>query len=288
MSFKPNEFFLGLVDFIAILLPGSLLTGILLSVDATQPGWHGFSGKGLYQLALNSLTSPVFWVGYVFVSFGLGYFLSSFASGLDLIFDKIRKQIYPYKENLVEQLKEPEYKAVRAKGLSWKEEKLNIKAIKEKVIDTDEYEAFSHQYTQNYIRRVCYFFFEFGIDLEVDNSFEAAKLLRNAYLKDYAYTMNVYKWCLVVLDTNYPGIAEQVNRTMAASKFFRSLVVVFALLLVLQAFKLLPASMPYWPGILFLILSFREYVVQRYKSIQAAYKGVFSLYFLPDKLKNSK
>ncbi len=99
MSFKPNEFFIGLVEFITILLPGAVLAFIVLLVEANHPVQ---TGHALYQYAFNDDKKIIFWVVVIFSSFGLGYFLSSIASGLDPLYDAIRKQFYPYDEDLRE------------------------------------------------------------------------------------------------------------------------------------------------------------------------------------------
>lgn len=97
MDFKPNEFFIGLVEFITILLPGAMLTLIVLLVETNHPVQANYV---LYQYAFSNDTNIIFWVAIIFSSFGLGYFLSSIASGLDPLYDAIRKQFYPYEEDL--------------------------------------------------------------------------------------------------------------------------------------------------------------------------------------------
>ncbi|MBL0136049.1 MAG: hypothetical protein IPP79_19745 [Chitinophagaceae bacterium] len=52
------------------------------------------------MFAFSEDTTIIFWVLIVFSSFGLGYFLSSIASGLDPLYDWIRKQFSPYNEDL--------------------------------------------------------------------------------------------------------------------------------------------------------------------------------------------
>lgn len=269
MSFKPGEFFFGLVDFIAILLPGSLLAAILLVIDNLNKGWAGLDEKNqsLFQFANQNETAPVFWVSFAFASFGLGYFLSSISSGIDVLFDKIRAQLYPYKENLIEKIR-------KDKGID--------------EIPMEVYNKFCVDFTGSPVRRFFYFLLELEWKIKVDNSFDAAKNIMIENMGTNAGTTNTYKWSLAILDTQFPGFAEQVNKTMAASKFFRSLVVVFSMLLIFKLTGLLPPSFPWWPVIVFLVLSFREYIVQRLKSIQATYRGIITLYHLPEKLKGRK
>jgi hypothetical protein len=90
MNYKSNEFFIDL-EFITILLSGTVLVFINLLAESNHPVQ---TGHAIYQYAFNDDTKIVFWVVVIF-SFGLGFFLSSIASGLDPLYDRIRKQFYP-------------------------------------------------------------------------------------------------------------------------------------------------------------------------------------------------
>lgn len=169
MGFKPNEFFLGLVDFIAILLPGALLTGILLAVDKFHAGWYspGATATPLFQLAQDEKTVTVFWVGFVFTSFGLGYFLSSIASGLDVLFNRIREELFPYERQLFKRFVKQENKIDI--GENYEGPKIEIENGKEIMVlnhagqfiknEKTTFNCFCKMFINNSIRRFSISFF---------------------------------------------------------------------------------------------------------------------------------
>ena len=96
MDYKPSELFIGLVEFISVILPGSLFTAILIGIDSTHPIYKNVPLISFYD----NDVSLVFWIGFFIVSFGLGYVLNSFASILDtLCYDPIKKRFFPYKSD---------------------------------------------------------------------------------------------------------------------------------------------------------------------------------------------
>jgi len=285
MDFKPNEFFLGLVDFIAILLPGCLLTGVLLMVDAT------ILKNKLYCFGLQSDTSVIFWVCYIFIAYTLGYFFSSIATGLDILFDMIKKQIYPYKLDIFKKYLKNK-KNIDIKNES-KENKKAIDAIKEAIkkgetTEANDFEAYCLQYVKDCTRQFFHFIFELETTVKIDRSLEVAIEIKERTLKGAERDLNAFQWGLLILDTCYPAAAEKANRTMAASKFFRSLVLVCVVSMLFQLAEWLPNTLPFWAWLGLTLLSFREYVVQRQKSIQAIYRGIITFYFLPDMFQKSK
>jgi 8-oxo-dGTP pyrophosphatase MutT (NUDIX family) len=85
MSFEPQKFFIGLVDFFAILMPGALLAylgkdwaaGMLFG----RPAWPRDSGEH--------------WMVFLFASYLLGHFAFLFGATLDdLLYDPLRKCTY--------------------------------------------------------------------------------------------------------------------------------------------------------------------------------------------------
>ena len=237
MNFKPSEFFIGLVEFITILLPGALFAALLLLVEAKHP----FSGaEPLYSFALNKDFSTVFYVAYIVAAFGLGYFLNSFASGLDLPFNSVRKRIKPYSSEITNK-KESE-------------------------------EAYCNRPLSIFLQ----LFFELEYKVTVSTAFDETEKLRDAQHESVKRSSNVYKWATLMLETKFPAIAVEINKTMAASKFFRSLVIVFLTALVLRLFGYI--NFPIWLIIVLIVLSFREYVVQRMKCIEKTYLSVVVLW----------
>jgi len=82
MSFEPEKFFIGVIDFFSILLPGALLTFVLKGVDCP-----GFSG--LIEIP----TGNAEWVAFLFVSYLLGHFIFLIASKADdCMYDPLKER----------------------------------------------------------------------------------------------------------------------------------------------------------------------------------------------------
>jgi ADP-ribose pyrophosphatase YjhB (NUDIX family) len=87
MSVEPQKFFIGVIDFFSILLPGAMLTFLLK--DSVGPQFFGAS----YQ----RLTGTEGWVVFLFSSYLLGHFVFLLGSWVldDHVYDPIRKATYP-------------------------------------------------------------------------------------------------------------------------------------------------------------------------------------------------
>lgn len=260
MNFKPNEFFLGIVEFIVIILPGALFVTVLLVIESK----HNINSiRDLYQNIPEKELRTGFWVAFAFSSFGFGYFLSSIASGLDQIYDIVRNQIYPN----IEKLKEEYDKTSEAGG-------------------KQKFEDFSNKYLNNSLRKVLHFLFEFELKIKIDKSFSEANKIFLQQHPSVIIASNTYKWACSLLEAKYPLISEQSNKIMAASKFFRSLVIVALFIFVFQLLNLI--SIPFWISIFLALLSFREYVVQRQKSTQFTYRSIVTLLNMPKEFHSEK
>jgi 8-oxo-dGTP pyrophosphatase MutT (NUDIX family) len=91
MNFEPQKFFIGLIDFFSILLPGALLTYLLK--DDMGPRLLG----GGYL----KLVGTEGWMVFLFSSYLLGHFIFLLGAWLDEPYDAIRKATY---EGQVERL----------------------------------------------------------------------------------------------------------------------------------------------------------------------------------------
>ena len=85
MSFEPQKFFIGLIDFFAIILPGALLTFLVKDKLGTYLlGWH-----------YGELTGTPGWVAFLGASYLLGHFVFLIGSWLDdFTYDPMRKASY--------------------------------------------------------------------------------------------------------------------------------------------------------------------------------------------------
>ena len=90
---KPAEFFIGLVDFFAILLPGGIATGLLLELARVNCELHCF----YHQSILSDLPENQYWarwVAFAVISYLLGHFIFLVGSAsLDNIYDLTYKLV---------------------------------------------------------------------------------------------------------------------------------------------------------------------------------------------------
>lgn len=202
MKFDPGSFYLGVIDFFSIMLPG----GVLAFFVAGPVQEHVFG-----PLFPAIPAGGAGWVIFLFAAYLLGHIVFLIGSYLDLIYDPVRKIVWPK--------------------------------------ETD------HAYR------------------------EADRLKREILGADAARAINTFQWARAVLTLNHPtGIAD-IARLEADSKFFRSLVVVLAILLVATL-----SNDGHKTGIVFPVLlvvctglAYWRYTERRYKSTEQAYRFMIVL-----------
>ena len=93
---KPADFFLGVLDFFAVLLPGTVATWLLvphlpddIRVSLTLSGTED--------------TSAVRWIGFLLTSYALGHFVFMAGSKLDVLYDQWRLRNKPIANDVVYQ-----------------------------------------------------------------------------------------------------------------------------------------------------------------------------------------
>jgi hypothetical protein len=99
---------------------------------------------------------------------------------------------------------------------------------------------------------------------------------KKAFGYDSKEEINAFKWSCAVLLAQQPAMYAAVERFMAASKFFRSMVVVLflaALLWLIQG-KYIIALI----AIVFVVISLLNYIRQRDKAVTAAYEYVIKIH----------
>ena len=84
---KPSEFYIGILDFFAILLPGGISAAILV---------HWFGPSVLDSLINTPSSVAEQWVAFLLCSYFLGHIIFYVGSYLDPIYNLIRKKHNPY------------------------------------------------------------------------------------------------------------------------------------------------------------------------------------------------
>lgn len=225
MNFEPQKFFIGLIDFFSILLPGALLT-YLLKDDL---GPH-FLGDRYHKLA-----GTEGWIIFLFSSYLLGHFIFLLGSWLDeYLYDPIRKATYK------EQIK----RLANGKQLSWRLTRMLAVGL---------------------------------VKTDADNAVGQAVRVKEHYLDplNASSAINAFQWCKAKLTLEHPEAMATVQRFEADSKFFRSLLIVLCVLIVLGLVECRPVIT--LVSMALLVLAFWRYVDQRVKATSQAYWYVITL-----------
>jgi 8-oxo-dGTP pyrophosphatase MutT (NUDIX family) len=226
MSLEPQKFFIGLMDFFTILLPGALLTYLLKGDVGPR-----FLGEGYHELA-----GTEGWIIFLFSSYLLGHFIFLLGSWLldDHLYDPIRKATHK------EQIK----RLANGKQLSW---------------------------------RLTRMLAVWLVKTDADNAVSQAVRLKEHYLDplNASSAINAFQWCKAKLTLEHPEAMSTVQRFEADSKFFRSLLIVLCVLILLGLVESRPVIT--LVSVALLVLAFWRYVDQRVKATSQAYWYLITL-----------
>ncbi len=226
MNFDPSKFFIGLMDFFSILLPGALLAYLTM-------GWAGPAvlGAGVPSGAQG-------WAVFLFAAYLLGHLVFLVGSWLDPIYEWFRRRTLNRQIERVSSGRPLSCWLVRVVvHLSFKDERDVAVRVVERLRD------------------------------------EALAPLGPKRL------INAFQWSKALLIQESPESMAVVQRFEADSKFFRSFVVVLAILLV----SWLPPGRGPASGWLFIValllmlLASWRYMEQRHKATNQAYWSVITL-----------
>ena len=228
MNFEPQKFFIGLVDFFSIFMPGALLTYLVKDWAALK-----FLGSAGYPL---NGAEPV--VVFLFASYLLGHAAFLLSAVLDeWIYDPIRALT------------------------DWGQ----IKRL-----------ANGDRLSPLWLRQLAASDLLFGRDANDKTVMHAqrikARALQHLEAED---AVNAFQWCKARLTKDLPEGLVAVQQFEAASKFFRSLVVVLTVLSVFYARQ----RNFFEAGLCFVAMlpSLWRYIDQRFKATQQAYWFIIML-----------
>jgi 8-oxo-dGTP pyrophosphatase MutT (NUDIX family) len=226
VNLDPQKFFIGLMDFFSILLPGALLT-YLLKDDM---------GLRLLGDEYSNLGDAEKWMVFLFSSYLLGHFIFLLGSWLldDHLYDPIRKATY----------------------------KEQIKRL-----------ANGKQLSSRLIRMLTVWL----VKTDADNAVSLAVRVKEHYLDplNASSAINAFQWCKAKLTLEHPEAMATVQRFEADSKFFRSLLIVLCVLILLGLVESRPVIT--LVSMALLVLAFWRYVDQRVKATSQAYWYVITL-----------
>jgi len=240
MNFEPKNFFVGLMDFFSVLLPGSMVAFHLgQRLNEMRCSLNHF------LLEVIDLKGTEGWVVFLSFSYLLGQFMFLIGSTLDgFVYEPIRNGTDQRQSAFAKKWKNlTSFQRVALRYLSPIQKWLARRLIKE-ISDKAEI---------------------------------AVSTLRKEYLGHLKNQDSIknYQWCKARLSLEYPVAISEVQRFEAHSKFFRALVFPLFLLMMYQF-----VSFEWWAGIIFallLLLALMAYITQRIKSVNLAYWYIITL-----------
>ena len=226
MNFDPQKLFIGLMDFFSILLPGALLTYLLMDQV----------GPVLLAERYGMLAGSEGWAAFLFASYLFGHLIFLLGSWLDEFYDWARG----YTLNVqIRRL------ALRGKLLPWP------------------------------LRLGLWAVFRSESDHAVRRTEQVKKRLLSPLQADRA--VNTFQWCKVWLNVESQPCLQAVQRLEADSKFFRSFVVVLAVVLITWPWHHPDSPLLALGVAALLLLALWRYMEQRWKATNLAYWSVLTL-----------
>jgi ADP-ribose pyrophosphatase YjhB (NUDIX family) len=226
MDFDPQNWFIGLMDFFSILLPGALLTYLLMDQV----------GPVLLTERYGKLAGSEGWAAFIFASYLFGHLVFLLGSWLDEFYDWARG----YTLN-----KQIRRLALRNKLLPWPL-RLGVWAV-------------FRRESNHAVRRAE----------------QVKKRLLSPLQADQA--VNTFQWCKVWLNVESQPCLQAVQRLEADSKFFRSFVVVLAVVLITWPWHHPDSPLGALAVATLLLLALWRYMEQRHKATNQAYWSVLTL-----------
>src|SRR5262245_53710961 len=119
MAYKPSDYFVGVIDFFAVILPGAIVL-VVLYPHVPEALIGGTGTAGILPRFEGELTR---WIAFVLGAYLIGHLLFMIGAGLDwLMYDPIRSAVVPISEDRTYQAA----KAVAARSLGRAETGINV------------------------------------------------------------------------------------------------------------------------------------------------------------------
>jgi hypothetical protein len=264
MKFEPETFFIGVIDFFSVMLPGAVMTYLLKDkalCELNRAGFPEIQGEAAG------------WAMFLFCSYLMGHFIFLIGSKLDdWVYQRVRD---------ANKTSEPTSASKKRWAFTiWLNKKAFIIWLNKKLC------AFTIWLNKK--------LFSKAPDLAVDK----VGAIKERYLPDEDLpnvgkqpVVNAFQWAKAKLAIGSPGALVEVQRLEADSKFFRSFVVVLFVLLVWTSLIAVQGRISWWivfACLAFLVLSLWRYIERRFKATQQAYWYVLTMEHCPPPSENKE
>lgn len=269
MDQKPSDFFVGVIDFFAILLPGALLSYAYMDLARAD-----VLGKILPAADGDARGLALF----IFASYLLGHFIFLLGSELDFLYDSIRGRFYGDDNPVLEcalgiknkyLVVEPRFRINRSVV-----RKLKLEGVPPEILELlAGMKKHDPKSKEEFLKCIKDLPWSHGI------SDHEPLILKKAEVT----VINAFQWAKANIELRSPAAAVEVHRLEADSKFFRSLMVVIVLISPIVIYNAAlsheAVGITLVVSALFslLVLSFLRYLDRRRKGIKLAYYYLIAL-----------
>jgi len=255
---RPNEFYVGVIDFFAVLVPGSISTAILVEK------FHSWIIKSFGVVLQGSSEKGI---AFLVCAYFIGHLIFLAGSYIDeQAYDPLRKWILLQENELEDWLKND----------AGSKEKQSIcgRLIKKYLIVRNNTEKALNRAT-----KLHQIFNRLFIKVKTyAKMYQCVKEICDAFFCKEQDTSTVLRWVRSVLLITCSEAVEEVRRLEADSKFFRSMIVVC--LLAASSFLCGGSIVEYCVALILAVLCFIRYVERRLKAMTQACIHVITLHQL--------
>lgn len=220
---KPEDFFIGIVDFFSVFIPGSALTfSLKILID------EKFSEQFIILESSKSDTITK-WIIFIVIAYFIGHLVFGISSKIDDFYNSHRKKI-----------------------LDLDKDKKAFLLSKKKINQNSRL----HNNAREIIK-------------------QCLKEKKIALPDDVDYTdedMTIFRISIIILDEELPSTMLNINRFVADSKFFRSIIVILPVCALI--FLILDAYIEAFLAILLILPCYYRYFTRRLKSTTYTYQSI--------------
>jgi hypothetical protein len=204
---EPSKFFIGVIDLFAVILPGAIVTFVIKTILVAV---GTIRGSPAVSISMYALHGDAGWVAFAVASYLLGHLIFSASSHLDSLYDEIRARETPTDlATVVFRICTKQQEAVESA----------LKAIA-RPEPSDRHAPLARRWVRA-VRPL----------LTWGSGEGKGRAKEEANEKPAALWSGTYKTALAILQLGHPGGVGEILRLQADSKFFRSAVVLFLVVL---------------------------------------------------------
>jgi hypothetical protein len=254
VSVKPGDLFVGIVDFFAVILPGMILVFIAQRLGLEKI----IFGQDVLTPGILFLGDAEKWIAFVIAAYLVGHFVLAIGSSLDTLYDIVRQRVVGKK--------------------AWNE--IFFRHDAGRIVGESRLTMVLKSWLAIPLCVIFTPLLGYALRKEKDENYRYALQIRNRALPDAnAQVINTFRWAKAVIQTRQPALIVEVQRLEGDSKFFRSLILVLGIILIVLVVE--GRWLAVLGSLVLMVLSFWRYSNRRWTSTELAYDLLIALEHAP-------